>query len=215
MRRVEKRPAAFAGSRGGHFSRALTAFPLLSALPNVHGALHSTGFVIARNLAIFLAVVFWVALAYWVNRDARRRVEDPWLVGVATVLGLLPPYVGPVVYLLFRPAETTEDIRSRRAELRALEQQLIRARPTCPTCSAPVEQDYFACPVCATRLRQPCVHCDAPLEPLWQVCPYCANPIEPSSLDLDAALTAEAQALATLRQNGEVLVEPEQRTADA
>jgi hypothetical protein len=215
MRRVEKRPAAFAGPSRGHLSRALTSFPLLSTLASVHGVFHSTGFAIARNLAIFLAVVFWLALAYWVHRDARRRVEDPWLVGVATVLGLVPPYVGPVVYLLFRPAETTEDIRSRRAELRALEQQLMRARPTCPSCSAPVEQDYFACPVCATRLRQPCAHCDAPLEPLWQVCPYCAKPIEPSELDLDAALTAEAQTLATLRQNGEVLAEPEQRIADA
>jgi double zinc ribbon protein len=192
----------------------LTAFPLFSSFQSVHHVFHSTGFVIARNFAIFLAVVFWIALAYWVNRDARRRVEDPWLVGVATVLGLFPPYAGPLVYLLFRPAETTADIRSRRAELRALEQQLERARPTCPTCSSPVEQDYFACPVCATKLRQPCAHCDAPLEPLWQVCPHCAKPIEPTELDLDAALTAEAQALAALGETT-VLAEHETRVADA
>lgn len=179
----------------GIFFRALTVFPLFAAFSSVHNALHSTAFVIARNFAIFLAVVFWLALAYWVYRDARRRIADPFLVGMATVLGLLPPYLGPVVYLLFRPAETLDDIRSRRTELRALEQQLARSRPSCPTCSSPVEPDYFACPVCATRLRQPCTQCDAPLEPLWQVCPYCASSIEPSALDLDAALSAEAKAL--------------------
>jgi RNA polymerase subunit RPABC4/transcription elongation factor Spt4 len=190
---------------------ALAALPLFTAFSSIHNAFHSTAFVIARNLAIFLAVVFWLALAYWVHRDARRRIEDPFLVGVATLLGLVPPYLGPIVYLLFRPAETLADIRSRGAELRALEQQLARVRPTCPTCSSPVESDYFACPVCATRLRQPCTHCDAPLEPLWQMCPYCASPIEPSALDLDAALTAEARSLSSI----DLVGEPEPRTADA
>ncbi len=191
----------------------MTPVPLLASLSNVF---HSTGFVIARDVAIFLAVVFWLALAFWVNRDARRRVDDPWLVGIATLLGLFPPYVGPLVYLLFRPGETLADVRSRRMELRALEQQLARARPTCPSCSAPVEDDYFACPVCATKLRQPCEHCDAPLEPLWQACPYCTQPIEPTELDLDAALTAEAKTLATLPENGDgLLAEPEPRFADA
>lgn len=173
----------------------MTAFPLLSTFASLHDVFHSTAFVVARNLAIFLAVVFWLALAYWVYKDARRRIDDPWLVGVASVLGLVPPYLGPVVYLLFRPAETIEDVRSRRAELRALEQHLGRARPTCPVCSTAVETDYLVCPVCTTQLRQACTTCDAPLEPLWQVCPYCASEVEPTALDLDAALTAEARTL--------------------
>lgn len=149
-------------------------------------------------VAVALAIVFWLALAYWVNRDAHRRVDDPFLVTGATLLGLFPPYLGPVIYLLFRPAEPLADVRARRAEMRALEQQLARTRPSCPQCSAPVDADYLACPVCATRLRQPCVRCDAPLEPLWQMCPYCASPMEPSALDLDAALTAEARTLSSL-----------------
>lgn len=211
MDRVEKRRRRLSRSRAGEASAALTAFPLLSAFSSVF---HSTGFVIARNLAIFLAVVFWLALAFWVNRDARRRVDDPWLVGIATLLGLFPPYVGPLVYLLFRPGETLTDIRARHVELRALEQELARARPTCPSCSAPVGADYFACPVCATKLRQPCAHCDAALEPLWQACPYCTSPIQPSELDLDAALTAEAQSLAALGETN-LLAKPEPRLADA
>ena len=146
--------------------------------------------------AVALALVFWIGLAYWVNKDARRRIRNPFLVLVATVLGLVP-YIGPVVYLLFRPAETRDEVRSRDAELAALEAHLVHRRPTCPECSAPTDASYLVCPVCTTRLRQPCVHCEAPLEPLWQMCPYCATPIE-AELDLDAALLRETNSVPAL-----------------
>ena len=141
-----------------------------------------------------LAVVFWIGLAYWVNKDARRRIHHPSLVGVATVVGLVP-YVGPVVYLLFRPAETRDEARSRRAELAALEAQVAQRQPTCPECSAQVEADFLVCPICTTRLRAPCAHCDAPLERLWQTCPYCATPVVEAGLDLDEALVREVRSL--------------------
>ena len=185
-----------------------------SGVTAIHDFFHSTGFAVARNFAILLAVVFWLALAFWVHKDARRRVADPFLVFVATLLGLAPPYIGPVVYLLFRPGETLEDARSRRVELQALEQQLARSQLTCPVCIAPVEADFLACPVCTTTLRQPCAQCNAPLEPLWQVCPYCTAPIEPSQMDLDAALTAEAQTIALVDDVIPLVPQPEQRLAD-
>jgi RNA polymerase subunit RPABC4/transcription elongation factor Spt4 len=172
-----------------------SSLPLLSAFSSVHDVFHSTGFVVARNVAVFLAVVFWLGLVFWVYKDARRRVDDPWLVAIATLVGLVP-YVGPLVYLLFRPAETLADRAARRAEMRALEGHLDRGRRACPVCSARVEADYLVCPVCTTRLRQACPHCEAPLEPLWQMCPYCAHPAGRSDADLDAALTAEARELA-------------------
>jgi RNA polymerase subunit RPABC4/transcription elongation factor Spt4 len=141
--------------------------------------------------AAAVVIVFWIGLAYWVNTDARRRIRNPFLISVATVVGLVP-YVGPLVYLLFRPAETRAEVRSRNAELAALEAQLAHRRPTCPECSALVDASFLVCPVCATRLREPCAHCDAPLERLWQICPYCARPVE-TELDLDGALTREAR----------------------
>ena len=52
---------------------------------------------VARNVAILLGVVFWLATVYWVFKDARRRIEDPWLVGMATVLGAIPPFLGPLI----------------------------------------------------------------------------------------------------------------------
>jgi hypothetical protein len=201
----------------GIFS-AVTALPLLASLTSIHGIhdfFHSTGFVIARNVAVSLAVVFWLALGFWVHKDARRRIGDPFLVFLATLLGLAPPYIGPVVYLLFRPSETLEDVRSRRVELQALEQQLARSRPTCPVCSSAVEPDYLACPVCTTMLRQPCAACKAPLEPLWQLCPYCASPVGPSQADLDAALTAEAKTIALVDDTIALVPQPEPRVVDA
>ena len=196
-------------------SALVIASSSLATINGLHGFFHSTGFVVARNLAVVLAVVFWLGLAFWVHRDARRRVDDPFLVLMATLLGLALPYLGPVVYLLFRPADTIEDVRSRRVELLALEQQLARVQPACPVCSSAVEPEYVACPVCTTMLRQPCATCKAPLEPLWQMCPYCASPIEPSQVDLDAALSAEAKTLALVDDTIALVPQPESRLADA
>jgi len=181
----------------------------------LHGFFHSTGFVVGRNLAILLAVVFWLALAYWVHRDARRRISDGFLVFLASVLGLVPPYLGPVVYLLFRPSETLDEVHSRHVELQALEQQLGRAQPACPVCSSPVELDYLACPVCTTMLKEPCAKCNAPLEPLWQMCPYCTTPIELAPVDLDAALIAEAKTISLVDDTIPLVPQTGQRAADA
>jgi len=63
---------------------------------------------------------------------------------MATLLGLVPPYLGPILYLLFRPSETLEDVRARRVELQALEQHLdARSQPTCPVCCVPVEAAHI------------------------------------------------------------------------
>jgi double zinc ribbon protein len=193
----------------------LTLFASVTSARGIHDFVHSTGFVVARNLAVVLAVVFWLALGFWVNKDARRRIRDPFFVLVATALGLVPPYIGPVVYLLFRPSETLEDVHARRVELRALERELARSGPTCPVCSSAVEGDYLACPVCTTTLRRPCAQCDAALEPLWQMCPHCATPVEPTQSDLDAALAAEALALIERDDAATLVVQTESRVADA
>jgi len=79
---------------------------------------------VARNLVIFMAVVFWLATVYWVYKDARRRIEDPWLVAMATLLGAVPPFLGPLIYMLFRPPEYLEDVRERELEMLAIEERL-------------------------------------------------------------------------------------------
>jgi RNA polymerase subunit RPABC4/transcription elongation factor Spt4 len=137
----------------------------------------SNAFDVAKNLGIFLLVVFWLATVYWVYKDARRRIEDPWLVAMATLLGAIPPFLGPLIYMLFRPPEYIEDVRERELEIKAMEENLD-AVERCPVCRAAIEPNFLACPVCTTKLKDSCRRCKAPLEPLWQICPFCETPVE-------------------------------------
>jgi hypothetical protein len=143
----------------------------------VNDFFNSGTWLVIRNLAIFFVAVFWLASAYWVYKDARRRIDDPWLVAMATLLGLVPPFIGPLVYLFFRPPEYLDDVRERELEIRAMEARLGQRDAHCPVCRAEVEPEYLICPVCTTKLKQACVTCKSPLEPLWQICPFCETPI--------------------------------------
>ena len=147
---------------------------------SVHDFFQSGTWLVIRNLAIFFVIVFWLAVAFWTYKDARRRIEDPWLVVMATVLGLVPPFVGAFIYMLFRPPEYLEDVRERELEIKAMERRLGGRDLHCPVCRAEVDSSYLVCPVCTTKLKQACVSCGAPLEPIWQVCPFCETPIEPA-----------------------------------
>ena len=150
-----------------------------------HDFFHSGTWLVMRNLVIFFIVVFWLATAYWVYKDARRRIEDPWLVAMATILGLVPPFIGPFIYMLFRPPEYLEDARERELEIKAMEDRLARRDLRCPVCRSEVEASYLVCPVCTTKLKQACRNCRAPLEALWQVCPYCETPMDtPAAIEL-------------------------------
>ena len=149
--------------------------------------LDSDTWLVVRNLSIFFVAVFWLAVGYWVFKDAKRRIEDPWLVAMATILGLVPPFVGALIYMLFRPPEYLDDVRERELEIKAMEGQLAESDLRCPVCRAAVRESFLVCPVCTTKLKQACPSCKAPLEALWQVCPYCETPVAaPTPLDFSA-----------------------------
>jgi hypothetical protein len=148
-------------------------------------SLDSPDWTLLRNLGLGLLVVLWLATAYWTFKDARRRIEDPWLVALATAVGLVPPFVGPIVYLFFRPPEYLQDVRERELEIKAMEERLALLDQRCPVCRARVDSSYLVCPVCTTRLRQACPSCGQPLESLWQICPFCATEITPGMPALD------------------------------
>ena len=118
------------------------------------------------NGLLFFAFVLWLCLGFWTYKDAKRRMEDPLFVGLSVLVALVIPYIGPFIYMLFRPPEYLSDLRERELEIRAIEDRINAA-------------DH-RCPVCTTKLKQACVSCGAPLEPIWQVCPYCETPIEPA-----------------------------------
>jgi RNA polymerase subunit RPABC4/transcription elongation factor Spt4 len=150
---------------------------IASTFSGVHDFFHSSTWYVIRNLAIFFVIVFWVATIYWVYKDARRRIEDPLLVWVVTAIGVVP-FIGPLIYMLFRPPEYLEDVRERELEIKAMEKRLGARDLRCPVCRAEVDEEFLVCPVCTTKLRQACTNCHRPLEASWQVCPYCETPIE-------------------------------------
>ena len=65
------------------------------------------------NLVILFLVVLWLALVAWTYFDARRRLQDGFLVLCATVCSLIFPFVGTIVYSILRPPEFLADQRER------------------------------------------------------------------------------------------------------
>ena len=112
---------------------------MTNAVPLLQFSLDDPDWTLFRNVGIGLVVVLWLATAYWTFKDARRRIEDPWLVGLATLVGLFPPFLGPIIYMFFRPPEYIQDARERELEIKAMEERLAQVDLRCPVCRAKVE----------------------------------------------------------------------------
>ena len=123
-------------------------------------------------LLYFLGAVIWLACAYWVFKDARRRVDDKIILAVCVLTGIVFGLLGLIIYVIVRPPELLADRREQELETQMMEQRLGE-ESRCSFCKTPVRDDYLVCPTCARRLRSTCAHCGKPLEPNWRVCPYC------------------------------------------
>ena len=151
---------------------------IASTFGSTHDFFNSGTWFVIRNLLFFFLLVFWAATVSWIYKDAKRRIEDPWIVGTCCLLGIVVPFFGPFIYMLFRPPEYLEDVRERELEIKAMEDRLSKRDLHCPVCRSEVDASYLVCPICTTKLKQACVTCKQPLEALWQVCPYCETPID-------------------------------------
>ena len=147
------------------------------AFSGVTNFFDSSYFSAFEKLMILFGVALYAALVFWTWKDARRRIDDPVIVGVCVATAVCFPFVGVLIYLILRPPEYLADVHERELEIRAMEERLGRPDAHCPVCRATVEPEFLVCPVCTTKLKQACVTCKNPLEPLWQVCPYCETPI--------------------------------------
>jgi len=132
--------------------------------------------------ACFLLVV-WVVLIAWTYVDAKRRIEDPLLIGCATAVSLYP-YVGTFVYALLRPPKLLRDANERELERRASLMRVKRLEEAaCLNCEHPVEATFRRCPKCRTLVRDPCRRCGKLVDRRWSFCPYCetlASPVPPA-----------------------------------
>jgi hypothetical protein len=142
-------------------------------LPLAYFGIESGGLNLAIDLLILFVVVLYLSLVYWTYADARRRIEDPLLVGCSVVAALFP-FVGPVIYMVVRPPEYLEDVRERELETQAAQARLREhEHALCPHCSYGIEPDFIRCPSCLRKLKERCGNCSRPLDQAWTICPYC------------------------------------------
>src|SRR4029077_8733744 len=98
---------------------------------------------VIRTLGTLFVFVFWGATVYWVHKDARRRYTDSTAIWVSTAIGAIPPFLGPLVYMLYRPPEYLEDVRERELEIRAIEKRLDDPESECGVCGSAVDADFL------------------------------------------------------------------------
>jgi Double zinc ribbon len=143
--------------------------------------IESGGLSLVVDLLILFVVVLYLSLIYWTYSDARRRMEDPMLIGCATAASLFP-FVGTIVYLVLRPPEYLEDVRERELETQAAEARISDSQHSlCPHCEHPIERDFVRCPSCMRKLKERCVACSRPLDRSWAMCPYCETEVPPAN----------------------------------
>ena len=136
--------------------------------------INNSGLDTAVKLLILFLVVIWIALVYYTFADARRRIEDPMLIGCATLAAVIFPFVGTIIYMIVRPPEYLDDVRERELEMQAAEARLHELGFfACPHCNGEVKEDFLRCPHCLRKLKDACGTCAKPLDPDWQLCPYC------------------------------------------
>jgi hypothetical protein len=146
-------------------------------LPLAYFGIESNAFNLVIDLLILFVAVLYLSLIYWTYADARRRIEDPMLIGCATAASLFP-FVGTLVYLILRPPEYLEDVRERELETQAAEARLHQLdHGLCPHCDYPIERDFVRCPSCLRKLKERCVNCSKPLDRSWTICPYCETEV--------------------------------------
>jgi len=145
--------------------------------PVAYFGIESSGLNLVIDLLIVFVVVLYLSLIYWTYTDARRRIEDPMLVGCATAASLFP-FVGSIVYMVLRPPEYLEDVRERELETQAAEARLYELEQRrCPHCDHHIEPEFVRCPSCLRKLKERCVNCSRPLDRSWAICPYCESEV--------------------------------------
>jgi len=125
----------------------------------------------------FFVAVIWISCAFWIFKDARRRIDDKIVIAVAVLTGVVFGPFGLLVYSIVRPPEYLADAHERELEMRTME-RVLADEARCPFCKTRVKDDYLVCPNCMRRLRDVCTSCRRPVDPAWKVCPYCEKQLQ-------------------------------------
>jgi hypothetical protein len=129
-----------------------------------------------------MTIALWGGMGIWVFRDIRARSRDILAQLLATLLVLVLPVIGFIVYLMLRPRETLADAYERSLEQEAL-LQAIEEPEVCPGCGQRVRVEYLFCPSCHTKLKRACPACNQPIHLRWALCPYCGSSVTPQVVE--------------------------------
>ncbi|MDY6877635.1 MAG: zinc ribbon domain-containing protein [Chloroflexota bacterium] len=129
-----------------------------------------------------VTIALFGGMVIWTFRDIRARSRDFLAQILATLLVIVLPVVGLVVYLMLRPRETLAEAYEHSLEQEAL-LQAIEEPEVCPGCGQRVKSEYLYCPACHTRLKRACSECGRPLHLRWSLCPYCGATATPQALE--------------------------------
>lgn len=104
-------------------------------------------------LVAALFLVLPIMIGVYVYRDANSLGMNAafW-----TLIAVLTPVIGLIIYLVVRSSSNAYE---------------------CPTCKAPVLEEYASCPKCGTLLKAKCKRCGNVLSSGWQNCSNCGEPI--------------------------------------
>ena len=167
---------------------------LLPAISWPGGSPENTGIIAGVIVGAYLSAL-WLAAILWTIRDIRERSQDPVTQFIAVATVILFSLAGWVLYLVLRPGITIAEVYDRQLEEEALLQDL-QHQLACPQCGVDVQEDFVACPHCATALKALCHSCSRPLPFTWRICPWCsaARQSAPSLTTPEPAAPLPAQA---------------------
>jgi len=136
---------------------------------------------IGSRLVVAYLAILWLASAFWVFRDARRRTKDlisPYVAagGVVALTPFLFP-LGVIAYRVVRPPETITERAARDLESYVLAASVDHTR--CRSCGRTVEETWMRCPACGADLAVACPACGGRVEFDWSVCAWCAHDLDP------------------------------------
>lgn len=142
--------------------------------------------LLARGVQLFIALVgayflaLWFALAVWTFQDIQARSRSAMAQIFSTLVVVLLPIAGVLIYLILRPSATLEESFQRSLEEEFLLQDL-EEYPFCPKCRRAVRDDFAWCPSCRYELREPCSGCERLVDLRWSACAYCGTGRVPQS----------------------------------
>ena len=141
----------------------LATFEILGVIP-----WDIVGWVLAVGV-----LVLWLTVAVWVFIDAKKRHKSLIFPILFAILAVVFFIFGYLIYMILRPAETSEDRYWADREKEFLMHE-IGDFDVCPNCKYEhIFPEFLNCPNCSYQLKHKCESCEYPLLSGWKNCPSC------------------------------------------